>query len=72
MLEKLSNWGYHLFFGFALLLLLLAFLEKLVNFFGWTMYWLPYEPGRLIELAAMFMVFVIALLLRQVRAALKK
>ena len=71
MLQKISNMGYHLFFGFALILLFMSFLSMLINFFGWRLYWLPYSSGRLIEFAAVFMIFVIALLLRQIRDSKK-
>jgi hypothetical protein len=36
------------------------------------MTWLPYEPSRLFELSALLMIFVIALLLREMREQLKK
>jgi len=56
----------------SLVLLFLALWDKLLRFFGWAMTWLPYEPGRLFELSALLMIFVIALLLREIREQLKK
>jgi hypothetical protein len=43
-----------------------------VRFFGYTILQQTYKPGRLLEFAAIFLIFVIALLLRQVRDALKE
>jgi len=48
--------------------LTLAVLEKIVNANGYTIM-RSYEPSRLLELAATMMVFVIALVLRQIREA---
>ena len=52
-------------------LLSLAILEGLAQAFGYTMLRETYAPGRLLELAAILGIFVIALLLRQVRETLK-
>lgn len=65
-LEKLSSVFSRVFFFVSILLLGLAVLEKLVNVSGYTIVRM-YEPQRLLEIAATMMVFVIALLLRQIR-----
>ncbi len=59
-----------LFFG-GVALLGLAILEGLVNLFGYTILRGGYSAGRLLEFAAILGIFVIALLLRQVRETLK-
>ncbi len=59
-----------LFFG-GFALMSLAFLEGLVRIFGYTILRGAYTPGRMLEFAAITGVFVIALLLRQVRETLK-
>lgn len=65
-LEKLSSVFSRVFFFVSILLLGLAVVEKLVNVSGYTIVRM-YEPQRLLEIAATMMVFVIALLLRQIR-----
>ncbi len=58
-----------LFFA-ALIMLGIASVEIVLNFFGFT-FLRGISAGRLVELAAAFMVFVIAVLLRQIRDAQK-
>ena len=55
----------------ASLLLLLAVVDWIMRLFGWTFSWIPYQPGRLLEFAAYIMVFVIVILLWQIREKLK-
>lgn len=61
----------HLFlrlaFFAAFLLLAMAALEYVVNFFGFTILSAQYTPGRLLEISAVMVLFVVALLLRQIR-----
>lgn len=71
MIDKLSNISYRALFIISLVLLLIALLEKFLVLFGWTLFWLPYEPARLLELSAILVIFVIAFLLRQIREKLK-
>ncbi len=59
-----------LFFG-GFALVSLAILEALVRIFGYTILRGSYTSGRLLEFAAILGIFVIALLLRQVREALR-
>jgi hypothetical protein len=59
-----------LFFG-SFALVSLAILQGLVRIFGYTILRGEYTSGRLLEFAAIVGVFVIALLLRQVRETLK-
>ena len=59
-----------LFFG-GFALVCLALLEGLVRIFGYTILRGAYTSGRLLEFAAILGIFVIALLLRQVREALR-
>ncbi len=48
-----------------------AFLERIGEFFGFSILGEMYQAGRLLELAATLLVFVIAVLLRQVRDELR-
>jgi len=61
----------HLFlrlaFFVAFLLLAIAAFEYVVNVFGFTILRTLYTPGRLLEVAAVMILFVVALLLRQIR-----
>lgn len=54
----------------ALAALGLAVVEFVVNAFGYTVLQGIYSAGRLVELSAALLVFVIAVLLRQIRDAL--
>ena len=56
----------------AFALIVVAVIEFVVNFFGYTLLHQQYRPGRLIEIAAALTVIVIALLLRQIREELRK
>ena len=64
---KLNSLVLRVFFTAAFALLALSVLELVVNFVGYTVLRGSYAPGRLIEFAGIFVVFVIALLLRQIR-----
>jgi hypothetical protein len=55
----------------AFALLVFAVLEALVNFRGYTILSGAYSPGRLLELSAVLLVFVLSLLLRQIRQELR-
>jgi hypothetical protein len=59
------------FFG-AVVLLALAGMEWIANVFGLEILKPFYTAGRLLEFAAILLVFVIAILLRQVREELRK
>jgi hypothetical protein len=47
-----------------------ATLEKLANLFGYTLVLSTYQPGRLLEFAAIALLFVAALQLREIHHAL--
>ncbi len=69
-LEFLYRTFIRLLFFAALIMLGLAFFEIVFNFFGFS-FLRGISAGRLIEMAAAFVVFVIAVLLRQIRDAQK-
>ena len=56
----------------ASLLLLVAIVERVVNLFGYTILRNAYSGGRVLEFAAVLLIFVIALTLGQMRDQLKK
>jgi len=57
-------------FFFALAVLALGFIELAANLFGTSIMSAGYTAGRMIEVSAALVVFVIAVLLRQIRDAL--
>ena len=56
----------------SLAMVALAFVERVVNLFDFTLLRGTYTSSRLLELAAILMVFVIVILLRQIRDSLSK
>ena len=64
---KLNSLVSRVLFALAFGMLGLAVLELVVTFAGYTILRGSYAPGRLIEFSGIFVVFVIALLLRQIR-----
>ena len=72
MIEKFISPLSRIFFFFALFLAALAVWDRIIRIFGWTLSWVPYQPGRLLEISAILVIFVMALLLRQIREELKK
>jgi len=72
MIEKVINIIPRIFFILAFGLFALAILEGVLDLFKWTLSFLPYQAGRLFEFAGILLIFVIALLLRQIREELKK
>jgi hypothetical protein len=70
--EKLASFVCRLFFAGAFVLLGLAVLEKAANIFGYTLTWIRIDPSRLIEFAIVLLVFVVTLLLREIRDAVRK
>jgi len=70
-LDTLTSIVTRLFFLGAFALLSAAVLERLANVLGYT-FLRGYTPGRLIEFAAVLLIFIIAVLLRQVRDAVRQ
>ena len=72
MLNKFVGVANRALFVAAFSLAALAVLEKVVNFFGFTIVLLgDYTPSRMLELAAVALLFVIALQLREIKKALQ-
>jgi hypothetical protein len=63
---------YRIFAFATLALLVLAVIEAVVKEYKYTIVHERYEPGRLVELAAMSAIFTITLLLRQIREELRR
>ena len=71
MIDKLISYLSRIFFIFALILVVLAVWDRIIRIFGWTISWISYQPGRLLEISAVLVIFIIAVLLRQIREELK-
>ena len=70
--ESLESVVLRILFSGSLLLVAIACLERVANFFGYTVLAeIRYPAGRMLEFAAAFLIVVIALLLRQIRNELK-
>ncbi len=69
-LEKLISVASRLFFLGAFVLLGLAVLERSANAFGYTI--LHFRGGRLLELAVVLLIFVIAMQVREVREEFRR
>lgn len=70
-IDRLSSLVSRVFFGAAFILLALAVAERTALAFGYTITG-GTPGGRLLEIAVSSLVFVIALLLRQIRQELKQ
>lgn len=69
--EKPTSLISRAFFVIAFVLFSLAVLERVANAFDYTILARTYTAGRLLEFAVVFLVFVIALQLRELRQALR-
>lgn len=67
MVEKINNMLPRIFFIVAFIIFFFAASGWLIEQFGWRYSFLPYSSGRLLEFAALLLVFVITFLLRQIR-----
>ncbi len=72
MINKLTSAFCRLFFIAAALLFVVAVCDWALRLFGWRLKYLSYQPGRLLEFAGILVIFVVALLLRQIRESLRK
>ena len=70
MIDKWTSIFCRVFFVIAFVLLIIAIWDKFLRLFGWTLSFIPYQPGRLFELSGILIIFVLALLLRQIREKL--
>ena len=70
-IDTISKYLARTLFLLAIAAIALAFIEGIAEFFGSTMVGDFYTAGRLLELAATLLVFVIAVLLRQIRNELR-
>jgi hypothetical protein len=67
MSEKLISLLCRVFFFVAFVFLALSVLESLARRMGYTILRHTFEPARLLEYAVILLVFVVAMLLREIR-----
>jgi len=72
MIDILTSIFSRIFFGVASIILVIAVLQRIVRFFEPGVKWFGYDPGRLFEFSGIFLLFVLTLLMRQIRELLKK
>lgn len=70
-MEQLISFVSRIFFAVAILSGGLAVWEKLANLFDYTVLRGYYRPGRLLEFAAVTLLFVIALQLREIKTSVE-
>lgn len=70
-MERLTSFVSRLFFFAAFILIAVAIVDRIFNIFGYTILGGEYTSGRMLEFSAIMLVVVIALLLRQIREALR-
>ena len=70
--DRVTSFLYRLFAFGTFALLALAVIESVVKEYKYTLVHEKWEPGRLVEFAAISAVFTIALLLRQIREELRR
>ncbi len=71
-IQQISSLANRVLFVGAFVLLALAVIEWVTNLAGYTLLRGVYSAGRLMEFAAILLIFVITLLLRQMRDEVKK
>ena len=67
MSEKLISLLCRVFFFIAFVFLALSVMESLARRMGYTILRHTFEPSRLLEYAVILLVFVVAMILRQIR-----
>lgn len=70
-LDRWNSTISRVFFFAAFLLLVIALVDRFINFFGYTILTGGYTSGRMLEFAALMLIVVIAVQLRQIREGLK-
>lgn len=66
-MSRLYHFASGLFLSASFLLLVAAVVERIVNFSGNTVLQGTLDPGRLLEFAVVFLLFFMALVLKEIR-----
>ena len=70
-MDKIVTYVYRLFMTLGFALMIIAVVDWIMRFCGYTLSFLPYQPGRLFEISAIMMIVAICILLRQIRDKIK-
>lgn len=70
--DVLTSFLNRVFFAAAFILLAIAVVDRVLTWFGYTILGSSYTAGRMLEFAAIMLLFVMALLLRQTRDAAQR
>jgi hypothetical protein len=71
MIDKWTHIFLWIFFTAACIFTIIFILDRILFFYGWTLL-LPFSAQRLLQFIVIALIFVITLLLRQIREELKK
>ena len=71
-MEKFISFISRLFFLASFVLVAVAVFDRALNLFGYTILPGGYTAGRMLEFAAIMLIVVITVLLRQIRETLKR
>jgi hypothetical protein len=66
-MSRLYHFSSGLFLSASFVLLVAAVLERIANFTGYTILRRALDPGRLLEFAVVFLLFFMALALKEIR-----
>jgi hypothetical protein len=69
-IEKMTSLASRVFFGIAMLALMLGALEKIANMLNYT-FLRSYTPERMLEISVAFALFILVFLVRQIRQDLR-
>lgn len=72
MIDKLTHIFSWIFFVTACIFSLLYIIDRVLYRLGWDFLWMPITHDRLLDFIGIALLFIITLLLRQIREALKK
>ena len=72
MLNRITSISITLLFFLAVLTFGMAMLDRLLFVSGYALFWLPFSAIRLLETSAILLLFVITLVLFQIRDGLRK
>ncbi len=72
MIDKLIIIAYRVMFVLAIIVTGMAVWDKIIMQFGYRLSWVPYGPAKMLEISSILVLFIIALLLRQIRDILQK
>lgn len=71
MFDKVMSIVLRTIFGVAVLMLAIAVWDWILRVFDLTLSWVPYTPAELLQFSVTLIIFLIPMLLREIREAVK-